>query len=49
MVGWAMQGASFLFLDRKWEHDEAYLDVILNYFKSLYYKSHVSSTHYLDI
>jgi len=37
LVGWAMQIAGFLFVDRHWETDKPYLDAMLNYFSQLNY------------
>jgi len=37
LVGWAMQIAGFLFVDRHWETDRPYLDAMLSYFSILKY------------
>ncbi|EDO40658.1 predicted protein [Nematostella vectensis] len=35
--GWGMQQAMYIFLRRRWEQDEGYLNTILDYFKDLNY------------
>ncbi|KAK3746125.1 hypothetical protein QZH41_008821 [Actinostola sp. cb2023] len=35
--GWAMQNAMFIFLKRRWEHDEGYMQIVLDYFREVSY------------
>jgi lysocardiolipin and lysophospholipid acyltransferase len=37
ILGWAMQNAMYIFLKRRWEHDEGYLREVLGYFKEISY------------
>jgi len=37
VVGWAMQIAGFLFVDRHWKSDKPYLDAMLSYFSQMKY------------
>ena len=41
-VGWAMQIAGFIFLDRKWEEDQENISKCLKVFKDSNYKAQVS-------
>jgi hypothetical protein len=34
LLGWAMQHAAYLFLDRAWQHDQQTIDNICGYYKS---------------
>lgn len=40
-LGWAMQVAAFIFLDRHWETDQDHIDNILKYFVELESKPNI--------
>lgn len=40
-AGWAMQGALFIFIKRKWEEDRGHLTFFINYFKQVETKVHL--------
>lgn len=39
--GWGMQGAGYLFLNRKWDEDQNYLQTMIDYFAAVNYKTHI--------